>query len=239
MLEVQIENIIPVTEARDKFNQIVDAVEGTEELYVMTKNGKPAAIVVGIHHLEKLTGESQTAVFGGENNSNPAMPQAVTPVDSMPAPANAAQAPVTDFSAMPPVQVPINEAPAISPIAPPAPSEAITYDNSPQQIAASSTPVSIPADNVSNATPIDSPLIEPSSASAAGQAIAPDAITPDQAGPSADPFAIPNEPLDMQEDNQASTSPAPIGGSSDMPATPPPMPATNDTLPTPPPAPQV
>jgi len=62
MLSVDIEKIIPVTEARDMFNKIIDEVEGSDELYVLTKNGKPAAVVVGINHLEKLTGESDTEV---------------------------------------------------------------------------------------------------------------------------------------------------------------------------------
>jgi prevent-host-death family protein len=44
------------------FNKIVDEVEGTDELYVLTKNGKPAAVVVGVNHLEKLTGESNISV---------------------------------------------------------------------------------------------------------------------------------------------------------------------------------
>ena len=57
MLEVNIEKIVPVTEARDMFNKIVDEVEGTDDLYVLTKNGKPAAVVVGVNHLEKLTGQ--------------------------------------------------------------------------------------------------------------------------------------------------------------------------------------
>ena len=58
MLEVEIDNILPVTEARDSFNKIVDEVEGTDQMYVLTKNGKPAAVVVGVNHLEKLTGKS-------------------------------------------------------------------------------------------------------------------------------------------------------------------------------------
>ncbi len=58
MLQVNVDKILPVTEARDKFNQIVDGVEGTDDLYVLTKNGKPSAVVVGVNHLEKLTGET-------------------------------------------------------------------------------------------------------------------------------------------------------------------------------------
>ena len=56
MLDVNIEKILPVTEVRDSLNKIVDEVESTDELYVVTKNGKPSAIIVGVHHLEKLTG---------------------------------------------------------------------------------------------------------------------------------------------------------------------------------------
>lgn len=56
MLDVNIEKILPVTEVRDSLNKIVDEVESSDELYVVTKNGKPSAILVGVHHLEKLTG---------------------------------------------------------------------------------------------------------------------------------------------------------------------------------------
>ena len=56
MLEVDIEKIIPITEARDSFNQIIEGVEASDDMYVVTKNGKPSAIIVGVHHLEKLTG---------------------------------------------------------------------------------------------------------------------------------------------------------------------------------------
>lgn len=62
MLEVNIEKIVPVTEGRDMFNKIVDDVEGTNELWVLTKNGKPTAVVVGVNHLEKLTGQAHGEV---------------------------------------------------------------------------------------------------------------------------------------------------------------------------------
>ena len=198
MLEVQIENIIPVTEARDRFNQIVDSVEGTEELYVLTKNGKPAAIVVGIHHLEKLTGESHTAVFGTESSPTPA---AVAPAAPTEAPAPVAPAstppPVTDFS-------------AIAPAAPAPPTDAISYDSASVPAQVTPTTDTMPEDGGSVNTPIDSPLIDSAASATSGQAIAPDAVTPEQAGPSADPFAIPSEPLDVPEDSQVqSGAPAP------------------------------
>ena len=69
MLQVNIEKILPVTEARDSFNKIVDEVEGTDEMYVLTKNGKPAAVVVGVNHLEKLTGENHDAVLAKVSES--------------------------------------------------------------------------------------------------------------------------------------------------------------------------
>jgi len=58
VLEVDIDKILPVTEARDNFNKIIDEVEGTEAMYVLTKNGKPSAVIVGVNHLEKLTGKT-------------------------------------------------------------------------------------------------------------------------------------------------------------------------------------
>ena len=84
MLEVKIEKILPITEARDSFNKLIDEVEGTDELYVFTKNGKPAAVLVGVHHLEKLTGTSkeelmdQTTMPASNDDSGAPM----TPTDS-------------------------------------------------------------------------------------------------------------------------------------------------------------
>lgn len=85
MLEVKIENIIPVTEARDSFNQLVDKVENSDEMYVLTKNGKPAVIIVGIKHLEKLTGEKNEELMKGltpmsDDNVQQAVDPAAAPV---------------------------------------------------------------------------------------------------------------------------------------------------------------
>lgn len=57
-MEVDIDKILPLTEARDNFNKIIDDVGGTDHMYVLTKNGKPSAVVVGVNHLEKLTGKN-------------------------------------------------------------------------------------------------------------------------------------------------------------------------------------
>jgi len=99
MLEVKVENILPVTEARDSFNQLIDKVEGTDEMFVLTKNGKPIAILVGVHHLEKLTGENHEELFGTAENA--------------PVPSNNYEAAKTDSTVDEPVAETVPATPAI------------------------------------------------------------------------------------------------------------------------------
>lgn len=54
-LKVSLENIIPLTEARDHFSQIVNEVQ-KDKLYVLTKGGKPAVAIVDVKYLEAITG---------------------------------------------------------------------------------------------------------------------------------------------------------------------------------------
>jgi prevent-host-death family protein len=54
-LKVSLENIIPLTEARDHFSQIVAEVQ-KDKLYVLTKGGKPAVAIIDVKYLETLTG---------------------------------------------------------------------------------------------------------------------------------------------------------------------------------------
>lgn len=54
-LKVSLENIIPLTEARDHFSQIVTEVQ-QDKLYVLTKGGKPAVAIIDVKYLEQLTG---------------------------------------------------------------------------------------------------------------------------------------------------------------------------------------
>jgi len=85
MLEVDIDKILPVTEARDSFNKIIDDVEGTDHLYVLTKNGKPSAVVVGVNHLEKLTGKSAdelTSMVEKKADSTPVVEEVTPPIPS-------------------------------------------------------------------------------------------------------------------------------------------------------------
>lgn len=113
MLEVKIENIIPVTEARDSFNQLVDKVENSDEMYVLTKNGKPAVIIVGIKHLEKLTGEKNEELMKGltpmsDDNVQPAVDPAAAPA-ATPTTTPPADEDATEEASTPPV-TPVEDA---------------------------------------------------------------------------------------------------------------------------------
>lgn len=147
-MQVDIEKIIPVTEARDSFNKIVDEVEGSDELYVLTKNGKPAAVVVGVNHLEKLTGESEMEVMAkvetkpevddsAPTGGTTLKPFQINNYDNVPTPQSSTDsasgvgpAPTTpaDTSVTPPAPAPTS-APDISPT--PAPDIAPTTPNTP------------------------------------------------------------------------------------------------------------
>lgn len=54
-LKVSLENIIPLTEARDHFSQIVTEVQ-KDKLYVLTKGGKPAVAIIDVKYLETISG---------------------------------------------------------------------------------------------------------------------------------------------------------------------------------------
>lgn len=54
-LKVSLENIIPLTEARDHFSQIVAEVQ-KDKLYVLTKGGKPAVAIIDVKYLETISG---------------------------------------------------------------------------------------------------------------------------------------------------------------------------------------
>ena len=86
MLEVDIDKILPVTEARDNFNKIVDEVEGTDHMYVLTKNGKPSAVVVGVNHLEKLTGKTAdelTSIVEKKADETPVVEEVSKPTSNL------------------------------------------------------------------------------------------------------------------------------------------------------------
>lgn len=165
MLEVKIENIIPVTEARDKFNQLVDGVENTDDMYVLTKNGKPCAIIVGVHHLEKLTGVSHEELMGETKEEEKTDTAVDTPVDASTTPASSS---LTDDDLAPaqtatPDLAPASSAPiasetplapdsstAATPAATPSSDTGFVYDNLTQ--AQANTPPAQPAANVAAAS---------------------------------------------------------------------------------------
>ncbi|PIS07408.1 hypothetical protein COT78_03645 [Candidatus Berkelbacteria bacterium CG10_big_fil_rev_8_21_14_0_10_43_13] len=84
MLDVDVDKILPVTEVRDSLNKIVDDVEGSDELYVITKNGKPSAVIAGVQHLEKLTGVDHKQLMPDDKTSGSAdkKPDEMGPLDS-------------------------------------------------------------------------------------------------------------------------------------------------------------
>ena len=147
-MQVDIEKIIPVTEARDSFNKIVDEVEGSDELYVLTKNGKPAAVIVGVNHLEKLTGETEGEVMA-KVESKPEAPDA---------------APATGGTTLRPFQInnydgePAPAAPPDTSMTPPAPAPISAPDTTPAMpdttTPAAFTPQS-PADTARDVGPYD------------------------------------------------------------------------------------
>lgn len=54
-LKVSLENIVPLTFARDHFSQIVSEVQ-QDKLFVLTKGGKPAVAIIDVKYLEDITG---------------------------------------------------------------------------------------------------------------------------------------------------------------------------------------
>jgi len=69
MLDVDIEKILPITEVKQNLEKIVTDVEGNDDLFVITQNGKPAAVIVGVKHLEVLTGMSHEDLMIGAGGS--------------------------------------------------------------------------------------------------------------------------------------------------------------------------
>lgn len=54
-LKVNLENILPLTFARDHFSSIVAEVQ-KDKLFILTKGGKPAVAIIDVKYLESLTG---------------------------------------------------------------------------------------------------------------------------------------------------------------------------------------
>ena len=187
MLQVDIEKIVPVTEARDKFNQLIDAVEGTNELYVFTKNGKPSAVLVGVNHLEKLTGESHDEVMKKVDTAQSSVglnPEASTP---------AYTEPVAEPKIEPEeTSLPPTEEPTPVPTEEPA-NEPTTAPNYEPTTPSFDTPTAPAPDEPTTDEPV-SPVIPPADEAEFSSSNEP---TPPPANqPASDPFATPAPPTE-------------------------------------------
>ncbi len=164
MLEVDIDKILPLTEARDNFNKIIDDVEGTEKMYVLTKNGKPSAVIVGVNHLEKLTGKTAdelTSIVEKKADETPVVEEVTpnTPSDNVGAPISPTEASVdgskpattTDVSATRQSILPGNETP--SPFDLPVDNQV----SSPTESVEAPMPQAAPASTAPSAVPTSSP----------------------------------------------------------------------------------
>lgn len=198
MLSVDIEKIIPVTSARDMFNKIVDDVEGSDELYVLTKNGKPAAVVVGVNHLEKLTGETSgeimTKVDQATEEPKDDDEEPVKPFDTSPA------TPPADEPAISTPTTPSTDAFSATPAAPSSAMPSSSFNAAP----------AMPVETPSASTNVD-PMAPVTDADGKEDTPAPTST------PTSDPFASPTTPNTGTSGN---ISPTP-GASGNTNATPP------------------
>jgi prevent-host-death family protein len=46
--------ILPISRVKDRLNELVDAAAGTHEQVMITKNGTPAAVLIGVDEWESL-----------------------------------------------------------------------------------------------------------------------------------------------------------------------------------------
>jgi len=220
MLSVDIEKIIPVTEARDMFNKIVDEVEGSDELYVLTKNGKPAAVVVGVNHLEKLTGETSNEVMAKVDKAVTDEPKEET--EEAIKPFNTASAAPAEPPATPPADEPTTSSsgtPAADTFASTPTDTFSATPTSPSAATSSSDFNAAPEmpNETANATEIPDPMAPVTDGDGEKDEPIPPAPT---STPTTDPFAPPTAPA-PNTDAYGSHSPSP-GASGNTNATPPP-----------------
>lgn len=127
MLDVDIEKILPISSVRELLNSIVDEVANSDEMYVVTKEGRPAAIVVGVHHLEVLTGISHKDIMPDETVKEVSPDQ----FDSMPSAASGFVSPSTiPVASVSPINPAVQDLPAEPDIAPSTSAASPKIDNS-------------------------------------------------------------------------------------------------------------
>jgi len=192
MLDVDVEKILPVTEVRDSLNKIIDEVEGSDELYVVTKNGKPSAVVVGVQHLEKLTGVDHKQLLPDDDLS----------------PTKTDDKPIDNFAST--TEAAVSSTSTASPSSPITPlsgdlSKDDTYTPTPidtavnEDVSSSQTPPPTPSNNGALASPLgSSPLAQTDTAAPAPNPIAPPM-----------PSSAPIAPVDQSPAPVATPAPAP------------------------------
>jgi len=151
-LKVNLENIIPLTEARDHFSQIVNEVQ-KDKLYVLTKGGKPAVAIIDVKYLETLTGgeikEEHVAAEIQKNPEKVGIPPMIAHIENQPKPATppAPPKPITPVpNPVPPPPKPAmtsqNQAPV--PPAPPRPPAPAAIPSGPKPIPTPPPSVQVP-----------------------------------------------------------------------------------------------
>ena len=81
VFKVPIDKIVPVTNARAKIASLVSEVQRTKSLYVLTRGGKPAAILASIDFISEKTADAPQIVPKEE-----VLPQSYEKPESMPEP---------------------------------------------------------------------------------------------------------------------------------------------------------
>lgn len=56
MIHADLDKILPEDDALERITSIIEEVEENQELFIITKSGRPAAAIINIDYLEELTG---------------------------------------------------------------------------------------------------------------------------------------------------------------------------------------
>lgn len=92
MLEVPIDKILSITDARNSFNKIVEDVENDSDgIYILTKGGSPVVALINIMYLENLSGDKVSTkevkpmqTEGQPQPENPPVPSSQPPTSPLP-----------------------------------------------------------------------------------------------------------------------------------------------------------
>jgi prevent-host-death family protein len=106
MLNVDLDHILSETDALAKIQEIFDHVERDGEVYVITKNDRPAFAIVDIAHLEKSGVSAVAPVVTPELPTTPIPTQvapATTPLSSTPTSPTTFEPSLPPLPDMPPI----------------------------------------------------------------------------------------------------------------------------------------